>query len=231
MFFRSIGWPKPRRLGAGLCVIGMLTGCGSTSLYLGDDDSGPPREVAAVPDGHAQGAPTIGDDGLLVLDAGNSQVFEGQINSDVGGNGTDCTFWWPDSGSFICAKGTVAMNSSSQSWGGASFNVNQSTAGGTTNTAQLSGTDVTVYYVNYAGSPLRLQVSITGSDMNWYYPLNVDATSDTFPLSLLQTMSPAEGNGNYFDTNTPVSTIGLVVPGNPNNSTPFEFCFLGLTIQ
>jgi hypothetical protein len=175
------------------------------------------------------GTPTIQPDGYVTLDTGTI-VMMGHVSSYESGSGSSITLTY-GSNSF-CASGTVAADSTYASWAGAGFNVNQAESGasGTSGSLVLTGSSISLSYVNHAGSTLRLQLY----DGNDYWCASLPASAGpatlTIPFSNLNTQCWS-GLGSPFVSGTPITAVQLMVPCSGFSPTPFDFCFLGLTVQ
>jgi hypothetical protein len=195
-------------------------------------DSGPVSDFApdggVVGDATVIGPPTIGNDGYLIVDAGSTTLL-GYVGSYIGGSSSSITLTYGSTA--FCASGTVAPNSTYQSYAGAGFNVNQaqSSTGGASSPLELSGTSMTLSFENFAGSPLRVQI-IDASDNYWCVTLTQTVGPITIPMSSFNTQCWNDG-GQSFQPGTDIAALQLIVPGSDVASTPFNFCFLGVTIQ
>ena len=175
------------------------------------------------------GTPAIQPDGFVTVDTG-TVVMMGHVSSYESGSGSSITLTYgPNS---FCASGTVAADSTYASWAGAGFNVNQAESGasGSSSSLVLSGSSISLTYANHAGSTLRLQL-YDGSDY-WCttLPAATSPTTITIPFSQLNTQCWS-GLGSQFVSGTPITAVQLMVPCSGFSPTPFDFCFLGLTVQ
>ena len=177
----------------------------------------------------APGAPAINDSGYVKVSAGTT-ILAGFVTSAEGGSGSSIALTYGPTS--FCASGTVGMNGTYSSWANAGFSVNQDPSGasGASSPLVLSGSTFSVSYVNNGGSPLRFQL-FDGSDY-WCYqlPLSTGATTKTIPFASLNTQCWSNG-GSSFASGTPITSVQLLVPGSNTSATPFDFCFLGLTVQ
>jgi hypothetical protein len=206
--------------GGGTTATGKTTAAGGSS----GRDAGVGKDGATAP-----GTPTITDSGYVTVSAGTT-VLAGFVSSATGGSGSSIALTF-DSTSF-CASGTVGKNSTYNCWATAGFTVNQSQSGmsGSSSSLAFSGSAVTVSYVNTGGSTLEFQL-YDGSDY-WcsYLPASTSPTTKTIPLSSLNTRC-WDNSGTAFVSGTPITAVDLVVPGSNTTPTPYNFCFLGLTVQ
>jgi hypothetical protein len=190
---------------------------------------GPPDAGGFIdaPESDAPGAPTIGADGYLSISTG-PYVLVGYVSSFVGGSSSSIALTYGSSS--FCASGTVGENGAYQSYAGAGFNVDQaqSSAGGSVSPLLLSGTSMTLSFANYDDSPLELQ--LTSGSTYWCYELEGLRSPAVIPLTSFNTQCWDNG-GDAFVPGTAITAIDLVVPGSASVSTPYGFCFLGLTIQ
>jgi hypothetical protein len=157
-------------------------------------------------------------------------ILSGYVSSAEGGSGSSIELTY-GSNSF-CASGTVGQNSTYNCWADAGFSVNQASSGGSGSSSSLvlSGSTISVTYVNSGGSPLEFQL-YDGSDYWCYYlPAATSPNTATIPFSSLNTQC-WNGLGKAFVSGTPITIVELVVPGSATSPTPFNFCFLGMTVQ
>jgi hypothetical protein len=173
-------------------------------------------------------APVVSDSGYVTISAGTA-VLAGFISSSTAGSGSSIALTYGTSN--FCASGTVAANSTYKSWANAGFSVNQDPSGasGSSSSLVLAGSTLSIGYVNHGGSELELQL-YDGSNY-WCYilpPSSVSSTA-TIPFSSLNTQC-WDGQGSAFTSGTAIRSVNLVVPGGNVTSTPFDFCFLGLTV-
>jgi hypothetical protein len=188
------------------------------------------RDAGQATDGPvAPGTPTITDSGYVTVSAGTT-VLAGFVSSSEGGSGSSISLTYGPTS--FCASGTVGQNSTYNCWATAGFNVNQASSGasGSASSLVLSGSTISVSYVNSGGSSLELQL-YDGSDYWCYYlPPSTSPTTKTIPFSSLNTQCWNNG-GSAFVSGTPITVVQLVVPGSNTSPTPFNFCFLGMTVQ
>jgi hypothetical protein len=174
-------------------------------------------------------APVVSDSGYVTMSAG-TVVLVGFISSATAGSGSSIALTYGAQN--FCASGTVAANSTYKSWANAGFSVNQDQSGasGSSSSLVLTGSTISIGYVNRGGSELEFQF-YDGSNY-WCYilPASATPTTTTIPFSSLNTQC-WDGLGSAFTSGTAISNISLVVPGGNVSSTPFDFCFLGLTIN
>ena len=222
------------RTGAGGATI---TGITTTAGGLGDGsttsantggssnlggDSGTGGTTLATP-------PTIDDSGYVTVSAG-TVVLVGFISSATAGSGSSIALTYGPSD--FCASGTVSANTTYKSWANAGFTVNQNQSGasGSANSLVFSGSTISISYVNHAGSELEFQL-YDGSNY-WCYilPPSTTPNTTTIPFSSLNTQC-WNGLGSPFTSGTAITTVSLVVPGSNAVPTPFDFCFLGLSVN
>lgn len=174
-------------------------------------------------------APAVSDSGYVTMSAG-TVVLVGFISSATAGSGSSIALTYGAQN--FCASGTVAANSTYKSWANAGFSVNQDQSGasGSSSSLVLTGSTISIGYVNRGGSELEFQF-YDGSNY-WCYilPPSTTPTTTTIPFSSLNTQC-WDGQGDGFTSGTAISNVSLVVPGGNVSSTPFDFCFLGLTIR
>jgi hypothetical protein len=184
--------------------------------------------------GAAAGAPPVGtpavtDDGYVTLSTG-TVVLSGYVSTSTAGSGSSVSLTY-GSNSF-CASGTVAADAKYKSWVVAGFSVNQDSSGasGSSTSLVLNGSELSISYMNSAGSPLRFQ--IYDGSRYWCYDLPASVGSGTvaIPFSKLNTQC-WDGLGSAFTSGTAITTVQLVVGGSATVKTPFDFCFLGLTVR
>ena len=213
----------------GVTSISGRTGGNTTTSVVGS--GGRPGAGGTVGSGGAAVAnpPTIGDNGYVKLSAG-TVVLMGYISSSTAGSGSSISLTY-DSSSY-CATGKVAANSTYNSWAVAGFSVNQDPSGasGTTSSLVLTGSTISLSYVNHAGTQLEFQL-YDGSNY-WCYmlPPAPTPTTTTIPFSSLNTQC-WNGLGSPFTSGTAIRSVNLQVPGSNVNPTPFDFCFLGMSVN
>ncbi len=215
--------------GAGGSTIAAVSGDGGGLGTISTGAGGSTTGGAATGGTTPPGAPTVTDSGYLTVSAGTT-VLVGYVSSFEGGSGSSITLTYTSTS--FCASGTVGANSAYDSWAGAGFNVKQGQSGssGSASSLVLSGTTISISYVNHAGSTLEFQL-YDGSDY-WCYELPPSATptTKTIQFSSLNTQCWDNG-GTPFVSGTPITVVELVAPGSGTVATPFDFCFLGLTVQ
>jgi hypothetical protein len=177
----------------------------------------------------AVGTPAILPDGYVTLHTG-TVVMAGHVSSYESGSGSSITLTY--SSNSFCASGTVAADSTYSSWAGAGFNVNQAESGasGSSNSLVLTGSSVSVTYVNRSGSSLEFQMYDGSNYWCAYLPASASSTTATLPFSQLNTQC-WNGLGKVFVSGTPITAVQLVVAGSAFSPTPFDFCFQGMTVQ
>jgi hypothetical protein len=179
----------------------------------------------------AAAPPTIQPDGYATIKTG-TVVMSGHVSSYMSGSGSSISLTYT-SNSF-CASGTVAADLTYSSWAGAGFNVNQAQSGasGSSGSLVLIGSTMTVSYVNRGGSTLRLQLYDGTGSYYWcaLLPASSSPTTIAIPFSKLNTQCWS-GAGSAFTSGTPITAVQLMVPGSATVPTPFDFCFLGLTVE
>ena len=221
----------------GLIGAGGLTGAGGVVPAGGPTDGGttPANTGGTLGDGAGTGGttmaapPAISDSGYVKLSAG-TVVLVGFISSATAGSGSSIALTYEATD--FCASGTVAANSTYKSWANAGFSVNQDQSGasGAAKSLVLSGSTISISYVSRTESQLEFQL-YDGSNY-WCYMLPPSATpsTKTIPFSSLNTAC-WDGSGSPFTSGTPIMNVSLVVPGSGASPTPFDFCFLGLTVN
>jgi hypothetical protein len=133
--------------------------------------------------------------------------------------------------STVCATGTVGASAAYSTWATASFTVNQSKSGsGSTGQLALVGSTISVSYVNKGGSSLEFQLWDGSNFWCTYLPASKVPTTATVPLTSLNSQC-WNGQGTAFVSGTRITSVQLVVPGAATVATPFDYCFLGLTVQ
>jgi hypothetical protein len=131
-----------------------------------------------------------------------------------------------------CSSGTVGASSTYKFWATAGFNVNQAESGasGSTSSLPLVGSSITISYSNKGGSSLELQLWDGSNYWCTYLPPSAGPTTDTIPFSKFNSAC-WDGSGTAFATGTSVDMVQFVVPSSATIATPFDCCFLGLTVQ
>jgi hypothetical protein len=92
------------------------------------------------------------------------------------------------------------------------------------------GSSITISYSNKGGSILQLTLWDGYNFWCSYLPKSAAPNAVNIPFTGLNTAC-WDGTGTVFASGTPVQLVQLTVPGSNSTPTPFEFCFLGLTIQ
>jgi hypothetical protein len=211
------GWTSP----------GGASGAGTTAVNVNmggnaGGNSGSGGTTMAAP-------PTVSDSGYVTVSAG-TVVMVGFISSATAGSGSSIALTYGTSN--FCASGTVAANSTYKSWANAGFTVNQAPSGasGSSSPLAVAGSTISIGYVNRGGSELEFQL-YDGSDY-WCYilPPSTTPTTTTIPFASLNTQC-WNGLGSPFTSGTPITSVSLVVPGSNISTTPYDFCFLGLTVN
>jgi hypothetical protein len=203
-------------------------GTGGTTSTVRDASADVDALVAA--DAIVTATPTIDpNSGYATVPAG-TVILSGYVTSSAGGSGSSISLTCTENS--FCASGTVGASSTYNSWANAGFNVNQAKGGasGSTNPLPLVGSTISVSYVNRAGSRLQLELW-DGSDY-WccYLPPATSPTTTTIPFSSLNTKC-WDNSGTAFTSGTSITALQLTVPGGATSPTPFDYCFLGLTVQ
>ncbi len=183
-------------------------------------------EAAAAP---PVGIPNVDPSGYTTIATG-TVVMSGYVSGIAQGSGSSITVTYDDHS--FCASGTVSPSTKYKSWAVVAFSVNQDPAGlsGSTEPLVLNGSELAVSYDNRAGSQLEFQ--LWDSDNFWchFLPTSTGVSTATIPFSSLNTQCWDE-SGTTFTSGTPITSVQLVVPGSPLGPTPFDFCFLGLTVR
>ncbi len=188
------------------------------------------RDGGVSPDGAAPpGTPVITDSGYVTVSAGTT-ILAGFVSSSAGGSGSSITLIY--GASSFCASGSVGKNSTYNCWATAGFGVNQAQSGasGSSNSLALTGSSITVSYVNKGGSTLELQLYDGSNFWCSYLPSSTTPTTKTIAFSSLNTKC-WDNTGTSFTSGTSITSVDLVVPGSAFAATPYDFCFLGLTVQ
>ena len=216
-------------VGGAMSTSTTMTGAGGATNPIGTNGSLADGGGAETDSALAAGIPTITDSGYVTVSAGTT-VLAGFVSSSEGGSGSSIALTYGPTS--FCASGTVGMNTTYNCWANAGFNVNQNPSGasGSSGPLVLSGATISVSYVNSAGSPLEFEL-YDGSDY-WCYelPPSTSPTTKTIPFSSLNTQC-WNNSGSPFVSGTSITVVSLVVPGNNISATPFNFCFLGMTVQ
>jgi hypothetical protein len=92
------------------------------------------------------------------------------------------------------------------------------------------GSSITVSYSNKGGSILELQLWDGSNYWCSYLPPSVGPNTVTIPFSSLNTAC-WDMSGKAFVSGTPVDMVQLLVPCSATTPTPYDYCFLGMTIQ
>ena len=92
------------------------------------------------------------------------------------------------------------------------------------------GSSITVSYSNKGGSSLELQLWDGSNYWCAELPPSAGPNTVTIPFSSLNTAC-WDMSGASFVSGTPVDMVQFLVPCSATTETPFDFCFLGLTVQ
>lgn len=84
--------------------------------------------------------------------------------------------------------------------------------------------------MNKGGTSLQLELWDGSNFWCYYLPPSTVLNAINVPFSSLNT-SCWDGKGTAFVSGTPVEMVQLTVPGSATTPTPFDYCFLGMTIQ
>ena len=111
-------------------------------------------------------------------------------------------------------------------YAGFGFNLNQDPVlDAPEGTIVPQATSLTIGFVNYAQSPLRVQIGT--STERWCYELPDElAAAVTIPYTSFNTECWVGGEGTPYPAGTPISSVQLVIPGAAT-PTPFEACLAG----
>jgi hypothetical protein len=214
--------------GSGKGGTGGKAGAGGTTVPIPDAASprADPFEAAAMP---PTGTPAVDPSGYTTIATG-TLVMSGYVSGLAQGSGSSITLTYDKHS--ICASGTVSPSTTFKSWAVVAFSVNQEESGlsGSTESLILNGSELTLAYENRAGSQLDFQ--LWDGDNFWchFLPTSTGTSSIDIPFSTLNTAC-WDGSGSTFTSGTPITSVQLVVPGSPLGATPFDFCFLGLTVR
>ena len=203
---------------------------GGGAVAAVSDASAPVRDSIEATPAQVPGTPTVDPASGYTTIATGAVVMSGYVTGTAQGSGSSISVTYNDSS--FCASGTVSLNTSYRSWAVVAFSVNQDQEGlsGSTSPLLLTGSDLTISYDNRAGSPLEFQVW-NGKDFWCYFlPTSTGRSSMTIPFSSLNTQC-WDGSGTPFSSGTAITSVQLVVTGSPLRATPFDYCFLGLTVR
>jgi hypothetical protein len=202
-------------------------GAGGTTLLL--PDAAPPRTDArevAPP----VGTPTIDPNNNYVTVNAGTVILNGTVASACAGTGSLCGGPTYTETSF-CTSGTVGASPTYSSWANAGFTVNQASGtSGSTKSLPLLGSSITVSYSNKGGSILELQLWDGSNYWCSYLPPSVGPNTVTIPFSKLNTAC-WDMSGTTFVSGTPIDMVQFLIPCSATTPTPFDYCFLGLTLQ
>jgi hypothetical protein len=202
-------------------------GAGGTSVSL--PDASPAKGDARTA---PIGIPTVDPNtGYTTVPTGDL-VLSGYVNGTTQGSGSSITLTYNENS--FCAQGVVGPSRTYNSWAVVSFNVNQpaSESSGSVQPVVLNGSEVDITYSNRGGSKLEFQLwDSTGSEF-WCSYLPASTSANTMAIRFSDLNSKCWDNtGTAFVSGTAITAVQLSVPGDAVNKTPFDFCFLGLTIK
>jgi hypothetical protein len=194
-------------------------------------DAGPWRaDVLEAAIATPAGTPKVDPGSGYTTIATGTVVMSGYVTATAQGSGSSISLTYDDHS--FCASGTVSASTKYKSWAVVAFSVNQDESGlsGSTAPLLLTGSELTVTYENRAGSQLDFQ--LWDGDNFWchFLPTSTGTHSAAIPFSSLNTEC-WDGTGTSFTSGTPITSVQLVVPGSPLGATPFDYCFLGLTVR
>jgi hypothetical protein len=177
------------------------------------------------------GTPTIDPNTGFTVVATGKVTMRGFVTGTTQGSGSSITKTYHQNS--FCASGTVGPSSTYNSWAVAGFTVNQSPsqASGSVEPLVLTGSEFAVSYVNRGGSRLEFQLWDGTGSFYWcrYLPAAPAATTATIKFSELNNMC-WDNTGTPFASGTAITSVQLLVPGDNKVATPFDYCFLGLTV-
>jgi hypothetical protein len=201
---------------------------GTGGAIVSFPDAAPPRPDAlevAPP----VGTPVIDPNNSYVTVNAGTVVLRGTFSTACSAGsscGSTCTV------SSCCSSGTVGASSTYKFWATAGFNVNQEQSGasGSTSSLPLVGSTITISYSNKGGSSLELQLW-DGSNY-WCTYLQPSAGQNTVTIPFSKFNSACwDMSGTAFVSGTSVDMVQFVVPCSATTPTPFDYCFLGMTVQ
>jgi hypothetical protein len=165
----------------------------------------------------------------LTINAG-TVILSGTVSSACSGTGSICGGLSYPENSF-CSSGTVGASPTYSSWANAGFTVNQASGtSGSTKSLPFVGTSITVSYSNKGGSTLELQLWDGSNYWCADLPPSAGPNTVTIPFSKLNTAC-WDMSGSAFVSGTPVDMVQFLIPCSATTPTPFDYCFLGLTVQ
>lgn len=229
---------SPSAGGATAFLSGGHMSSGGTPLAKGGAGAG--GTIAFGGSAHAGGSPATGGTAAvgtptIDLDSGRTTIAAGNITIIGYASGTA-----HGSGSWIrptynqnsfCAVGEVEASPTYSSWAVGNLTVNQfSQDSGSTQPLVIDGSSIAVTYVNGGGSPLELQLWDGSQYWCHYLPAATNPTTVTIKLSELNTQC-WDNTGIVFTPGTAIVSVSLSVPCSATTATPFDFCFLGLTVN
>jgi hypothetical protein len=203
-------------------------GTGGTTLVRPD---AAPLRPDAFEVARPVGTPTIDPNNNGITVNAGTVTLSGTIASACAGAGSLCGGPTYTETSF-CAAGTVGASPSYKSWANVGFTVNQAQSGasGSTGALRFVGSSITVSYSNKGGSTLELQLWDGSNYWCSYLPPSTGPNTVTIPFSSLNSAC-WDGSGTTFVSGTSVGMVQFLVPCSATVPTPFDYCFLGLTIN
>jgi hypothetical protein len=177
----------------------------------------------------AVGTPTIDpDSGRTTIAAGNVTII-GYASGTAHGSGSWIRPTYNENS--FCAVGEVEASPTYSSWAVGNLTVNQSSQdSGSTQPLVIDGSSIAVTYENGAGSPLEFQLWDGSQFWCYYLPAATNPTTVTIKLSELNTKC-WDNTGTAFTPGTAIVSVSLSVPCSATTATPFDFCFLGMTVN
>ncbi len=199
-------------------------GTGGTSVA--SPDAAPRSDARTLPVGVPKVDPNTGYTTIVTGDL----VLSGYVTGTTQGSGSSISLTYNENS--FCAQGVVGASSTYNSWAVASFNVNQPESTPSQGPVVINGSEVDVTYSNGGGSKLEFQLWDNLANQYWcnYLPTSTSARTMAIKFSDLNTQC-WNNSGTVFVSGTAITAVQLSVPGDASSKTPFDFCFLGLTIK
>ena len=205
---------------------GGRSGTGGTTVSLPDAAPLRPDALVAMP----VGTPVIDPSRNYVTINAGTVVLSGTVASACTGTGSLCGGPTYTETSF-CTSGTVGASPSYSAWANAGFTVNQASGtSGSTKSLPFVGSSITVSYSNKGGSTLELQLWDGSNYWCAYLPPSAGPNTVTIPFSKFNTAC-WDMSGTAFVSGTPIDMVQFLIPCSATTKTPFDYCFLGLTVQ
>ena len=209
-------------------------GTGGSAVVVGGSTGGSP----VITGSGSGGAPVVGAGALMAMNGYvMSGPWQGYASTFTSGATTPPSTISPmcdpagtlpcfkASGTTVCAMGTVALDSTTNSVAGLGFNVNQvistTAASPAINSIATTGTGLSL---TISGFKMGMRAQIVGPTKTYCAYLAADASM--IPWSMFNTACYTPTAAGAFVAGSPIVSVGVIVPSVPTASVPFNVCLL-----